>query len=207
MNPHKAVTILFGINTIVTTLAAVTTFSTMNALGMGFPSPEKAFLLISVWNVVAAMLRLVPLGFSSLSNIRTAVSRVEKFLGQEEINRYVQDVPMGSVYSIYVDIACLEWNANQPCLKYINMKVETGQTVVITGAVGAGKSSVLGALTNQMTLASGSVAIDDSKSYAPQEPWLKAGSVKENILFGSGPGLNRSIVYNYTEKIKLLTAV
>ena len=41
------------------------------------------------------------------------------------------------------------------------------------------------ALTNDMLLESGSVRLVRSKTYAPQEPWLQAGTVKENILFGA----------------------
>ena len=162
----------------------------MDALGLELPSPEEAFLLISVWNVVAAMLRLVPLGFNALSNIKTAFLRVENFLNEEEINRYVRDIPPESKYSIDVEDASLEWNTDEPCLHNINMKIRPGQTVVVTGSVGAGKSSILGALTNQMTLTSGTVSLEDSKSYAPQEPWLKAGTIRDNILFGSETGLD-----------------
>jgi len=54
------------------------------------PSAEEAFLLISVWNVVAALLRLVPIGLASLANTRTAIQRVEEFLQQVELEHYIQ---------------------------------------------------------------------------------------------------------------------
>ena len=82
--------VLFGINTIVATLAAVVTFATMDGLGMELPSPEEAFLLISVWNVVAALLRLVPIGLSALANTRSAIQRVEEFLKKGELKHYIQ---------------------------------------------------------------------------------------------------------------------
>ena len=46
---------------------------------MDLPSPEQGFLMISVWNVVAALLRLVPIGAMALANIKTALKRVESF--------------------------------------------------------------------------------------------------------------------------------
>ena len=43
---------MFGINTIVPTLAAISTFATITKLGIPMPSPEACFLLIAVWNVL-----------------------------------------------------------------------------------------------------------------------------------------------------------
>ena len=48
---NSTLTMMFGINTIVATLAAVTTFATMDRLGMTLPSSQVAFLMVSVWNV------------------------------------------------------------------------------------------------------------------------------------------------------------
>ena len=46
------VSFMFGINTIVPTLAAISTFATITKLGIPMPSPEACFLLIAVWNVL-----------------------------------------------------------------------------------------------------------------------------------------------------------
>lgn len=53
--------------------------------------------------------------------------------------------------------------------------------VMIVGRVGAGKSSLLMTLLNELPIQGGSIRISGSISYASQEPWLFAGSLRENI--------------------------
>jgi ABC-type multidrug transport system fused ATPase/permease subunit len=54
----------------------------------------------------------------------------------------------------------------------------------IVGAVGSGKSSLLGALTAEMKRLSGSVTFSGSVGYCPQQAWIMNATVRENILFG-----------------------
>lgn len=54
--------------------------------------------------------------------------------------------------------------------------------VMIVGRVGAGKSSLLMTILNELPIQSGSIRINGSLSYASQEPWLFAGTIRENII-------------------------
>lgn len=74
------------------------------------------------------------------------------------------------------------WKA--PTLSNINVDFPKGKLVGIIGQVGAGKSSFLQALLYELPFESGSMTINGSISYACQEPWVFAGSVRQNILFG-----------------------
>lgn len=71
-----------------------------------------------------------------------------------------------------------------PTLSDINVDFPKGKLIGIIGSVGAGKTSFLQALLRELPLDTGSISINGSLSYASQEPWVFAGSVRQNILFG-----------------------
>ncbi|XP_055302579.1 ATP-binding cassette sub-family C member 4-like isoform X2 [Sitodiplosis mosellana] len=72
----------------------------------------------------------------------------------------------------------------KPTLSNINVDFPKGKLIGVIGSVGAGKSSFLQALLRELPLETGSLSINGSISYASQEPWVFAGSVRQNILFG-----------------------
>lgn len=74
------------------------------------------------------------------------------------------------------------WKA--PTLSNLNVDCQRGKLIGVIGSVGAGKSSFLQCLLRELPLESGSIVINGSISYACQEPWVFAGSVRQNILFG-----------------------
>lgn len=75
-----------------------------------------------------------------------------------------------------------DWKS--PTLSNINVDFKKGKLIGVVGPVGAGKSSLLQALLRELPLESGSIHVNGSISYAAQEPWVFAGSVRQNILFG-----------------------
>ncbi|KZV94275.1 P-loop containing nucleoside triphosphate hydrolase protein [Exidia glandulosa HHB12029] len=83
-------------------------------------------------------------------------------------------------------------------LRDINVVFPRGELSVITGATGAGKSSLLSALLGEMKCLSGHVllpkfahrvdpatGLSESVSYCAQHPWLESKTIRDNILFGS----------------------
>ncbi|HSO18435.1 MAG TPA: ABC transporter ATP-binding protein, partial [Desulfosarcina sp.] len=84
-------------------------------------------------------------------------------------------------------------------LRRVSLQVEKGETLGIVGPPGSGKSTLLQLLMRLYDVQEGRISIDgidlrDLKiadlraliSIAPQEPFLFAGTVRENITFGSG---------------------
>lgn len=69
-------------------------------------------------------------------------------------------------------------------LNDLTAEFEKGKLIGVVGPVGAGKSSLLQAILHELPIESGSIKINGKISYASQEPWVFAGSVRQNILFG-----------------------
>lgn len=63
--------------------------------------------------------------------------------------------------------------------------MSSGQLIAIIGPVGAGKSSLLQAILQELPLSEGFLDVRGVISYASQEPWIFSSSIKQNIIFNS----------------------
>ncbi|XP_039296024.1 probable multidrug resistance-associated protein lethal(2)03659 [Nilaparvata lugens] len=89
--------------------------------------------------------------------------------------------------AIVMDKLTAKWTPDltENTLNNINLELPHGSLMAVIGLVGAGKSSLLYAILRELPLSSGSLTLNGGRlSYASQEPWLFAGSVRQNILFG-----------------------
>lgn len=68
-------------------------------------------------------------------------------------------------------------------LKDINLRINKGEFIMITGVVGSGKSSLLNALYGLMKREAGCVEINGS-SVLCDRPWVQNATFKDNITFG-----------------------
>ncbi|KAK9830435.1 hypothetical protein WJX72_011744 [[Myrmecia] bisecta] len=74
---------------------------------------------------------------------------------------------------------------NDLVLKDISLSIPCGSLTVVQGPVGAGKSTLLLALLGELRQVAGSSWVATGPvAYAPQNPFLLAGTLRDNILFG-----------------------
>ena len=72
----------------------------------------------------------------------------------------------------------------------------------VVGGMASGKSTLISALSGEIKKTRGSLNIFDKVVYVPNRPWLKSGTIRDNISFGanvSQQSINRSKLY---EKVK-----
>lgn len=68
-------------------------------------------------------------------------------------------------------------------LSNINLNVEHGEFIVITGSIGSGKSSLLSAIQGSMPRIAGTIEISGTSVLCAQ-PWIQNTTVRNNISFG-----------------------
>ncbi|KAI1315964.1 hypothetical protein EDD11_010603 [Mortierella claussenii] len=84
----------------------------------------------------------------------------------------------------------------KPILHHLTLTLRRDELLAVVGPVGCGKSSFCMALLQEMAVISGSMTLANSisssgparsvtMSYSAQSPWIFAGSIRSNILFGS----------------------
>ncbi|VVC87931.1 unnamed protein product, partial [Leptidea sinapis] len=104
----------------------------------------------------------------------------------EEDNEELATVVEEDARGVRLKHATAKWIVSnaENTLTDMSLTIKPGKLIAVIGPVGAGKSSLLHVLLKELPLVSGSVHLGGTVSYASQEPWLFAGSVRQNILFG-----------------------
>ena len=79
----------------------------------------------------------------------------------------------------------------QTAVRNVSFSAVPGELICIVGPVGAGKSTILAGITNNIDCTSGGVKSVGSVAFVGQSPWLRTATIKENICeFGSGDTVN-----------------
>ncbi|KAF0759728.1 putative multidrug resistance-associated protein lethal(2)03659 isoform X3 [Aphis craccivora] len=110
------------------------------------------------------------------------------------------NIELLNTFCVDISKASAKWIDNQTsnALENISLTVKSGNLVAIVGTVGAGKSSLIQAILQELPLSEGSIHVRGVISYASQEPWIFAGSVQQNIVFNSPMDKDR-----YNQVIKM----
>lgn len=146
--------------------------------------PSTAFVSLYLFDAMFLVLLAFPELLSGSKNAKASADKIEAFLLSNELDRCVEDTDEDQV-AISIKDAAFAWSPPSPrALSAITLTVHKGQLVAIVGPPGSGKSSLLSAMTGNLVLEKGSIAINGSSSvaYVPQEPWILNATVKQNIL-------------------------
>jgi len=91
-----------------------------------------------------------------------------------------------SEIGVELKYASYSWHEGaEPVLENITMKMKQGQMLTVFGEeAGSGKTSLLYALMQELTLISGSNEISGSIGFIEREPFMISDTILQNILFG-----------------------
>ena len=137
-----------------------------------------------------------------------SMQRINDFLQAEPSVASEADTLAPSVIqgALVVDKVSLTYESGIEALKEVSFTINAGETVVIVGRTGSGKTSLAHLLTRQMDHSKGQIAMDglDIKQWplndlrhaigmVPQDSFLFSDTVAENIAFGDANASREAI--------------
>ncbi|XP_011647242.1 multidrug resistance-associated protein 4-like isoform X2 [Pogonomyrmex barbatus] len=150
-------------------------------------SADKVFSMAQYFNILQlTMAILYPMAVAAAAEATVSVKRIENFLLLNENVPLTQSLSITKETSILMKNVSASWTTTAivNTLHNISIQIKTGKLYTVVGPVGAGKSSFLQAILGELKISQGQVHVGGQISYACQEPWLFAGTVRNNILFG-----------------------
>ncbi|XP_007561242.1 canalicular multispecific organic anion transporter 2 [Poecilia formosa] len=163
-----------------TTFAVFVTVDEKNVL-----DAEKAFVSLSLFNILRFPLNMLPQVISSLVQASVSLKRIQNFLSHDELDPDSVDRKTSSELAVSVVNGKFTWaKEDEPVLDNINVMVPQGSLVAVVGHVGCGKSSLISALLGDMEKVEGEVSVRGSVAYVPQQAWIQNATLRDNILFG-----------------------
>lgn len=207
----RSLTVL--ITVIVPVFSSISTFIFYSLFGFRL-HPDIVFPTLAYYNLLRYPLSLFPMVVSLVIDARISLNRILNFLLKKEIVDYsLSEKPNVSILSImdgFFDWGYRSDSNEEPslpskndskdnllsikqqqddnctkCLRQINLSVNQGDLVLIIGAVGSGKSSLLKAIVGEMRSIKGIIRKSSSLGYCPQQAWIQNCTLRDNILFDS----------------------
>lgn len=151
------------------------------------------FTCVSLFGILEGPFGNLSQLLSRMTNSVVGAGRILQFLKQEEVQAVTPDrVEVGGPVGIELTGLCLTYpRTQQEVLKNINLKVKAGSSLAIVGPVGAGKSSLLYSLLEELPPSAGHIQFLGLKNnerprmaYVPQEAYIINSTLLENMQFG-----------------------
>ena len=138
-----------------------------------------------------------------------SAERVFELLDEDEQEPDAPDAPalVEGPGVIEFEHVAFSYSPDKPLIRDLSFRVEPGQTVAIVGPTGAGKTTLVNLLMRFYELDGGRILLDgqdiaaltrdDVRSRTGmvlQDPWLFAGSIRDNIRYGNEDASDEQIV-------------
>ncbi|PCH44281.1 multidrug resistance-associated ABC transporter [Wolfiporia cocos MD-104 SS10] len=173
-------------------LVAFSSFAVASATSAVPLTSDRIFPSISLFMLLNFPLAMFAQVTSNIIEALVSVKRLSDFLAADELQPDACErieVP-SSKLEIGDEVVSIShgefyWSKDSPSptLEDINLTVRKGELFGVLGRVGAGKTSLISAITGEMLRTEGEVKLYGSVSYAPQNPWIMSATIKDNILF------------------------
>jgi ABC-type multidrug transport system, ATPase and permease components len=173
-----------------TRLAMFGTLISLVLFGNGL-SADKVFVYQSYFTVLAfSMSMQFVRGVAEIAETLVSIKRLEEYLFLEEFrdnpSKKIETAKSDDTYSVSVSNITAKWvkENSDNTLQGVDIQVKQGALIAIIGQVGSGKTSLLQAILGELPVTSGDIRMSGKLSYAAQEPWVFASTIRQNITFG-----------------------
>ncbi|XP_063223005.1 ATP-binding cassette sub-family C member 3-like [Bacillus rossius redtenbacheri] len=147
---------------------------------------QKAFVSLTLFNLMRGPLAIIPMLITTMIQAGVSVKRISKYLCTEDLDMTAVSHDSYEKHCLKIDNGTFTWGVEEePTLRNINVRVQSGALVAVVGTVGSGKSSLVSALLGEMDKKSGSVNTVGSIAYVPQQAWIQHATLRDNITFGT----------------------
>ncbi|MCI8590177.1 MAG: ABC transporter ATP-binding protein [Clostridiales bacterium] len=109
--------------------------------------------------------------------------------------------------TVSIEHVSFSYDKTKPLIENLNVQAAAGQRVAIVGPTGCGKTTIINLLMRFYDIDEGRILVDGidvrdvtrqslRRSYGMvlQETWLKAGTIRENIMFGKPDATEQEVV-------------
>lgn len=166
-------------------------------------SPKIVYTTLTLMSIVQFIVtKHIPSAIMGLSECLVSCRRIQAFLELEEHgNNPIMMMTEGNEQNEESDIIQLDdvtshWDFVRnsktsttemyEAISNVQLRLKLGTLYCVIGKVGSGKSALLQTLAGELPVSSGSFKSQNiTVAYAPQDPWIMNGSIRENILMGN----------------------
>ncbi|RKO88876.1 P-loop containing nucleoside triphosphate hydrolase protein, partial [Blyttiomyces helicus] len=194
-------------------LVSLFAFITYYLIGGVFTAANVFTVVTYLASIRLTMTSFFPKAFQFVTESKVSLQRIQEFLSLPDIGdsrdpaaeEKILESTGDSSVMIHLANAAFAWGSvpeasatildkddgaesdgPREILTDLNFQLRSGELVGICGPVGSGKSSLANAVLGEMDRVRGQLAVRSRKiAYAAQTPWIVAGTVKDNICFGS----------------------
>ncbi|KAG4075666.1 hypothetical protein HA402_003491 [Bradysia odoriphaga] len=144
------------------------------------------FITLTLANYVRnTITNFLPMAITSIFELRVSINRIETFLLLEEKKNVPVNQNNSNIHGISMRDFTARWTKDgHEVVSNATIDFQPGKLNAVIGCVASGKSSIIHGILGELSAESGSVNVNGSVSYAPQEPWLFSGTMRDNILAG-----------------------
>ncbi|MFZ4712643.1 MAG: ATP-binding cassette domain-containing protein [Bacteriovoracaceae bacterium] len=163
----------------------------------------------------STVLSIVKLNMPGFRILMEWHEKMNLYEAKEVKNKQFKKIDVLDSVSIDVTNVSFFYFLREPILKDISFKLSKGEILVIKGESGAGKSTLISLLAGFNKATSGNILINKidldliqdsllaTTGYVGPEPYLIAGSIRENLLYGNKQLTNDDQLWNSLELAQL----